>query len=57
MYLREHRESWWQLLPTLVDRFGLGKASLIGDWTLPTVAVLFLGTWVAVVRLLLRELR
>jgi hypothetical protein len=56
-YRRAHRESWWQLLPTLDERFGLGKASFFGDWTLPAVALLLIGVWVAVVRQLLRELR
>ena len=37
-------------------RFGLGKASFFGDWTLPAVALLLLGVWVGTVRLLLREL-
>ena len=56
VYLRPGRESWWQLLGTLDERFGLGKASFFGDWTLPVAALLLLGVWVAVVRLLLREL-
>jgi hypothetical protein len=55
-YLRPGRESWWQLLPTLSHRFGLGKASFFGDWTLPLAAIMLLGLWVAVARLLAREL-
>jgi hypothetical protein len=55
-YLRSGSESWWQLLPTLAHRFGLGKASLFGDWTLPVAALLLLGVWVGAVRLLVREL-
>ena len=55
-YLRRGSESWWQLLPTLSHRFGLGKASLVGDWTLPVAALLLLGVWAAAVRLLIREL-
>ncbi len=36
LYARAGSESWWQLLPTLDERFGLGKASgFFGDWTLP----------------------
>lgn len=54
-YLRPGRESWWQLLPTLDRRFGLGKASFFGDWTLPVAALLLLGVWVASARLLVRE--
>jgi hypothetical protein len=56
LYLRSGKESWWQLLPTLAHRFGLGKASLFGDWTLSVVALLLLGVWVGAVRLLVREL-
>jgi hypothetical protein len=56
LYLRAGSESWWQLLPTLSRRFGLGKASFFGAWTLPLAALLLLGVWVSAVRLLLREL-
>ncbi len=55
LYLRPGRESWWQLLPTLSRRFGLGKASFFGDWTLAAAALALLGVWVATVRLLWRE--
>lgn len=54
-YLRPGSESWWHLLPTLDTRFGLGKASFFGDWTLPVMAVLLLGVWIAAIRLILRE--
>jgi hypothetical protein len=57
LYLRAGSESWWQLLPSLDHRFGLGKASFFGDWTLPVLALLLLGVWIAAVRLLLRTLR
>jgi hypothetical protein len=56
LYLRPGRESWWQLLPVLMTRFALGKASFVGDWAMPLVALLLLGIWVATVRLLAREL-
>jgi len=56
LYLRQGDESWWQLLPVLDRRFGLGKASFFGEWTLPVVALLLLGVWVATARLLAREL-
>jgi hypothetical protein len=56
LYLRHGDESWWQLLPVLSRRFGLGKASFFGDWTLPVAALLLLGVWVVTVRLLAREL-
>ena len=56
LYVRQGTESWWSLLPELTRRFGLGKASLFGTWTLPAVALLLLGVWAAAVRLLVREL-
>ena len=56
MYLRPGSESWWQLLGVLDERFGFGKATFFGDWTLPVAALLLLGVWVATVRLLIREL-
>jgi hypothetical protein len=56
LYFRPGQESWWSLLPELTRRFGLGKASFFGTWTLPAAALLLLGVWVAAVRLLLREL-
>jgi hypothetical protein len=55
-YLRPGKESWWQLLGTLSTRFGLGKASFFGSWTLAAMALLLLGVWVGAVRLLVREL-
>lgn len=57
IYLRRGSETWWDLLPVLLRRFGLGKASIFGTWTLPAVAALLLCVWVATVRLLARELR
>lgn len=54
-YLRPGSETWWHLLPTLDTRFGLGKASFFGGWTLPVMAVLLLGTWIASIRLLWRD--
>jgi hypothetical protein len=56
VYLRPGRESWWRLLGALDERFGFGKASFFGDWTLPVAALLLLGVWIATVRLLAREL-
>ncbi len=56
VYLRPGRESWWQLLGTLDQRLGLGKAPIFGDWTLPVMALLLLGVWVATARLLVREI-
>jgi hypothetical protein len=56
-FLRPGRESWWHLLPVVATRFGLGKAAMFGGWTLAAVAAVVLLLWVAVARLLLRELR
>ncbi|HTR89998.1 MAG TPA: hypothetical protein VMG62_07810 [Solirubrobacteraceae bacterium] len=56
VYLRPGRESWWRLLPTLSERFGLGKATFFGDWTLAAAALALLGVWIATARLLWREL-
>jgi hypothetical protein len=56
-YLRPGRESWWHLLPTVDERFGLGKASFFGDWTLPAVALALAGVWAYALWLLVRELR
>src|SRR5438552_2888732 len=55
-YFRLGKESWWSLLPDLSRRFGLGKAPFFGAWTLPAMALLLLGVWVAAIRLLVREL-
>ncbi|HEY7961528.1 MAG TPA: hypothetical protein VID29_06360 [Solirubrobacteraceae bacterium] len=56
IYMRAGAESWWSLLPTLDRRFGVGKAAIFGDWTLPAMALALFGVWVAATRLLLREL-
>jgi hypothetical protein len=55
-YLRARPESWWQMLPTLSRRFGLGKAGFFGVWLLPLAAAVLLGVWVATFRLLTRQL-
>ncbi|MFI5037257.1 MAG: hypothetical protein ACHP93_02120 [Solirubrobacterales bacterium] len=54
---RAGRESWWSLLGALDRRFTLGKAGLLGGWTFPICALMLLGVWVTVVRLLVREAR
>lgn len=56
-YFRAGSESWWKLLPALVERFPLGKAAFFGPWLLPLAALALLGLWVASIRLLARELR
>ena len=57
IYYRRGSESWWSLLGALDQRFGLGKSTIFGDWTLPVVALAALALFGGVVRLLLRELR
>jgi hypothetical protein len=57
LYYRPGSESWWQLLTTLDFRFGLGKSPIFGDWTLPVLVLVALALGIAVVRVLIRELR
>jgi hypothetical protein len=57
LYFRHGSENWWQLLPVIDLRFGLGKAPFFGRWTLPVVAALALLLWIGVMRLIARELR
>jgi hypothetical protein len=55
-YYRRPGESWWSLLPTLVERFGRGKAAFFGDWTLPACGLAIVAVWILAARLLAREL-
>jgi hypothetical protein len=55
-YFRAGSESWWQLLPTLDERFGFGKAPFFGAWLLPFAALALLGVWIATIRLLVQQL-
>ena len=57
MYYRGGRETWWQLLPVLAERFAFGKAPFFGSWLLPFAALALLFVWVGSIRLLSRELR
>jgi len=56
IYYRRGSETWWSLLGALDLRFGLGKATIFGDWTLPVIALAALALFAGVVRLLLAEL-
>lgn len=57
LYLHGASQTWWQLLPELSKRFGLGKASFFGTWTLPVLVLILVAVWTAALRLLARELR
>jgi hypothetical protein len=57
IFFRPGSETWWSLLGALDERFGLGKSPVFGDWTLPVVALAMLALWIALGRLLWRELR
>jgi hypothetical protein len=54
-FTRPGSESWWQLLPTLWHRYGVGKSSWVGSWTMLLTALLTLLGSALVVRTLLRE--
>lgn len=56
-WLRDGRESWAELLPTVLHRFALGKANPVGPWLLPVAALLLLLAIGAALRLAARELR
>jgi Predicted membrane protein (DUF2142) len=54
-YIRPGRESWWQLFPTIVHRFSLGKSHWLGGWTLLLAAGLLLGAAALSVLTILRQ--
>jgi hypothetical protein len=55
-WLREGRESWLELIPTVAHRFGLGKPFLSGAWVLWLAAGLLALAWLLALRLVVREL-
>jgi hypothetical protein len=57
VYRRRPGETWWSFLPTLFQRFGYGKASFFGAWTLPAAIAALAAVWILTARLLARELR
>jgi hypothetical protein len=57
IYYRRGSESWWQLLGAVDRRFGIGRASFFGAWTLPVLALVLLSLWVFTVRFLGRMLK
>lgn len=56
-FLRKEKESWWALTPSVADRFGLIKGSLVGSWTLWALFALIGAGWVVTLRFLERVLR
>ncbi len=56
-WLRNGRESWFELLPTIAHRFSLGKANPVGGWLLAVAGLLLLLAAGAALRLATRELR
>ncbi len=44
-YMRRGSESWWSLIPTIAQRFGVAKADLLGSWTFWGAIVALLGAW------------
>ncbi len=54
-YLRPRRESWFQLAPTIVGRFSLGKSDLLRHWAWVALLVLMLGCVGLAVRTIVSE--
>ncbi|MEX2195789.1 MAG: hypothetical protein WD844_10935 [Thermoleophilaceae bacterium] len=54
-WVRSGSESWLDLAPAVLHRFGLGKADWLGSWTLFLAVLLVLLTWIAGLRLVLRR--
>jgi hypothetical protein len=52
-YLRPGRESWFELLPTLIYRFSLGKAGFVRHWAWIAVLALMLAAVALAVRTIL----
>ena len=56
-YLRGESESWWAIAGVVAHRFGLGRGELFGGWIVFAWLAGLLAMSVAVVRLVLREVR
>lgn len=57
-YVRAGEETWFQTAPRVIDRFGHGKAALLGGgWTLWAALALVLAGWAVAARALLRAPR
>jgi hypothetical protein len=56
-FVRPGNESWFDVAPAMVHRFGLGKPAWQGPWTAFLAILLLLAVWVLTARLILREAR
>jgi hypothetical protein len=56
-WLRDGRENWLEMLPTVAHRFGLGKPFLPGPLVIWVAAGLLVLAWVVALRLTATELR
>jgi hypothetical protein len=54
-YLRSGSESWWDIAGLVSDRFGRGKTTFFGSWTMWAVFALVGVTWAIGIALLLRR--
>jgi hypothetical protein len=55
-WVRTGRESWFEVLPAVAHRFGLGKPFVSGAWVLVAAGLLLAVAWALALRLLTREL-
>ncbi len=56
-FFRAGEESYAELAPELAARFGLGKASIFGEWTMWSVFVALAGVWLGTLSYLWLRLR
>ncbi len=54
-YMRPGRESWYELLPTIVHRFSIAKAGFLRDWEWLAALALVLATAFLAIRTALRS--
>jgi hypothetical protein len=55
-WVRPGRERWFDVLPTVAHRFGLGKPFVSGGWVLVAAGLLLAAAWALALRLATREL-
>lgn len=54
-YLRPDRESWYELLPTIVHRFSIAKAGFLRNWEWVAALLLVFGSALLAIRTVLRS--